>query len=306
MRSRFLHCLLASVLFHVVVLGFPFSVTTGNLGRRAPLPVRVHLLTGDETVGGSKSKESEESMRKTAMAPVGHDSTRSMLSPKGPATTKQSQTEAHASRVKKKNTAAKQPTRFALEEATTNQKVSAVSQDSLSRQKPNVKPTKRPHRTTAASERSPGPTKQAILRTTTVYAASVAALSSANGARVETGVRSAPTGAQRATVPTTRGGLQPSQPGSFSRVRYARVVKPEYPEQARAQGWEGTTVLKVLVNLAGKSEQVRVQRTSGFNALDDAAVNAMQQWEFHPARYGREAVPSWVSVPIVFKLKEEN
>ena len=89
-------------------------------------------------------------------------------------------------------------------------------------------------------------------------------------------------------------------------VRYARVVKPKYPEQAREQGWEGTTILKVLVDPAGRSEQVRVHRTSGFDVLDDAAMNALRRWEFHPAHHGQKSVESWVNIPVVFKLKEGN
>lgn len=89
-------------------------------------------------------------------------------------------------------------------------------------------------------------------------------------------------------------------------VRYARVVKPEYPRKARTAGWEGTTVLKVRVDRGGRPGLVTVDRTSGFETLDRAAVRAMRRWEFHPARNGDRTVASWVKVPVSFQLEEDH
>ena len=89
-------------------------------------------------------------------------------------------------------------------------------------------------------------------------------------------------------------------------MRYARVVKPKYPRKARTAGWEGTTVLKVRVDPGGRPGLVTVDRTSGFELLDRAAMRAMRRWEFHPARNGDRTVASWVKVPVSFQLKEED
>lgn len=93
-----------------------------------------------------------------------------------------------------------------------------------------------------------------------------------------------------------------SQTGTMREVRYAHITKPRYPRQARTRGWEGTTILKVLVDPEGKSEIVEIHRTSGFRALDEAARQALETWRFHPARYGEKPVASWVHIPVVFKL----
>lgn len=92
----------------------------------------------------------------------------------------------------------------------------------------------------------------------------------------------------------------------FSPVRYARTVKPRYPGKARRAGWEGTAVLKVLVDPEGAAGRVTVDRSSGFDVLDAAAVKAVRHWKFHPARRGIDAVSSWVRVPVAFKLKEDQ
>ena len=61
-------------------------------------------------------------------------------------------------------------------------------------------------------------------------------------------------------------------------------------------------LLSVRVDAAGRPETVEIQVSSGFAALDDAAVAAVKRWEFEPGRLGGEPVPSRVEVPIQFQL----
>ena len=89
----------------------------------------------------------------------------------------------------------------------------------------------------------------------------------------------------------------------FIPAAYATWAPPDYPERARRKGWQGTTLLRVLVNSRGKSETVEISRSSGFSILDGAAVKAVQRWRFRPAHDGRKTVESWVKVPIVFRLE---
>jgi len=90
----------------------------------------------------------------------------------------------------------------------------------------------------------------------------------------------------------------------FVQARYAYNPKPDYPERARREGWEGTVLLRVLVDLEGKSKRVELSGSSGFETLDAAAKETVKGWRFYPARYGEERIESWVKVPIVFKLEE--
>lgn len=92
----------------------------------------------------------------------------------------------------------------------------------------------------------------------------------------------------------------------FVRANYALVGKLEYPWKARRMGWEGTTLLRVLVDPKGKSKSVLISRSSGFESLDSAAVKAVKGWRFHPARYGTRPVESWVKIPIIFSLKDSD
>jgi TonB family protein len=91
-------------------------------------------------------------------------------------------------------------------------------------------------------------------------------------------------------------------PLRYAPAGYAHNPIPEYPEQARRQGWEGIVLLGVLINRAGSPERIEIKKSSGFEILDRAATRAVMGWRFHPARHGETILESWVSVPIVFRL----
>jgi TonB family protein len=92
--------------------------------------------------------------------------------------------------------------------------------------------------------------------------------------------------------------------GSLVGVSYADNPKPQYPHTARRQGQEGTVVLRVLVDEEGKSKSVEVNHSSGFEALDKAAMETVRRWRFHSARYSEKRVEMWVKIPIVFRLAD--
>jgi len=85
---------------------------------------------------------------------------------------------------------------------------------------------------------------------------------------------------------------------------YASIARPEYPRRARRMGWQGTTLLRVLVDSEGMSRVVEISTSSGYAVLDQAAAKAVKKWRFRPARSGNAPVESWVKVPVVFDLKE--
>jgi protein TonB len=85
-------------------------------------------------------------------------------------------------------------------------------------------------------------------------------------------------------------------------ANYGSNPKPKYPGIAASRGWEGTVRLLVKVSAEGDSEEVTVQHSSGYEALDEAAVEAVEKWKFIPAKRGQTPVPSSVVVPINFVL----
>jgi protein TonB len=78
---------------------------------------------------------------------------------------------------------------------------------------------------------------------------------------------------------------------------------PAYPPLARRMGEQGRVVLRVYVEASGQPSSVEVRTSSGFERLDQAALEAVRRWRFVPARQGERAVPAHVLVPISFNLK---
>lgn len=84
---------------------------------------------------------------------------------------------------------------------------------------------------------------------------------------------------------------------------YVYNPKPLYPRFSRRQRQEGDVLLDVLVGEKGATKEISVASSSGYELLDDAAVKAVAQWRFVPARHGDHPQTMWVKVPIEFRLQ---
>jgi protein TonB len=91
--------------------------------------------------------------------------------------------------------------------------------------------------------------------------------------------------------------MELTQPG------YLRNPPPKYPLEARRNGWEGSTLLRVRVSDRGVPESVEVITSSGYAVLDEAARDAVKRWRFNPARLVGQAVSATVEVPVTFSLR---
>ncbi len=91
-------------------------------------------------------------------------------------------------------------------------------------------------------------------------------------------------------------------PPAFN-ASYLRNPPPAYPAAARRNGEEGTVLLRVLVGRDGMPQKVEVDQSSRSRALDRAALDAVKDWRFVPARRGVENVEAWVRVPVSFRLE---
>ncbi len=85
-------------------------------------------------------------------------------------------------------------------------------------------------------------------------------------------------------------------------ANYLNNPAPEYPRSARKRGQEGTVLLDVRVSTAGTPKQVLLERSSGHHLLDRAALAAVQNWKFVPARRGSKLIEANVVVPIEFRI----
>jgi len=109
--------------------------------------------------------------------------------------------------------------------------------------------------------------------------------------------------------PTPKPVEQPQEPALAAPVvpprfdaAYLNNPAPSYPALSRRNGEAGKVLLRVHVSSDGKPQQIDLQRSSGYSRLDDAAIAAVRQWRFIPAKRGDENLTEWVLVPLVFKL----
>lgn len=87
-----------------------------------------------------------------------------------------------------------------------------------------------------------------------------------------------------------------------NRPGYLTNPKPAYPPEARRRKQQGLVVLNVFITGEGRPQRVEVAQSSGYALLDEAALTAIKQWQFTPARVGNMAVISQVEVPVRFRL----
>ncbi len=95
----------------------------------------------------------------------------------------------------------------------------------------------------------------------------------------------------------------PPEPiGGFAAIQKNLV----YPEIARRAGVEGTVIIHVLIDEKGNVVKTRVLKSLGNNGCDEAAIAAIKKTKWKPAMQRDKPVKVWVSIPVIFKLKEAH
>lgn len=85
-------------------------------------------------------------------------------------------------------------------------------------------------------------------------------------------------------------------------IQLLSAPAPAYPESARRAGISGTTVVGMTVSTDGSVSSAWVESSSGNSALDSAAVAAVYNWRFVPAKQNGTPVTANSRVPITFNL----
>jgi TonB family protein len=97
--------------------------------------------------------------------------------------------------------------------------------------------------------------------------------------------------------------------GAVTRVRAPQTVRPprkivdvqaEYPADARAAQVEGVVILAIVIGDTGSVIEVRAIKS--IPELDQAAIDAVQQWVFEPTYLDGEAVEVEMNVVVNFTL----
>jgi periplasmic protein TonB len=90
---------------------------------------------------------------------------------------------------------------------------------------------------------------------------------------------------------------------SASQLGFLVAPNTVYPARSRKAGEQGSVMVRVFVDVAGRPAQVTLEKSSGHTALDEAALSAVRGAQFRPYSEGGVAKTVWVRVPINFVLQ---
>lgn len=100
---------------------------------------------------------------------------------------------------------------------------------------------------------------------------------------------------------------QPAKPAESVRVPAvvdARACqKPEYPRKSVRNEEQGTVTLQFLIGLDGRVVDSRIEKSSGFKDLDNAARAALSLCKFKPGTVDGKPEQSWTKMTYVWKLE---
>ena len=77
---------------------------------------------------------------------------------------------------------------------------------------------------------------------------------------------------------------------------------PVHPRELLRRRIESSVLLKVRVSISGKVTDIQVTQSSGYEAMDKSAVDAVRRWEFTPGRRNGQPMAMTVMVPIEFRI----
>jgi TonB family protein len=112
----------------------------------------------------------------------------------------------------------------------------------------------------------------------------------------------AATNAPSTTAPPTTPASQPIRVGgAVLEPKKLRDVRPAYPDEARAANVTGIVIMEAVIDENGVPGGIRVLR--GHPMLDQAAIDAVQQWRYTPTLLNGAPVPVIMTVTINFSLQ---
>jgi protein TonB len=111
-----------------------------------------------------------------------------------------------------------------------------------------------------------------------------------------------------ATVPVDEGtssdaGSFNAEPVAVSSLIRTRYVAPKYPRSAQRRNLSGWVDISFTVDVDGTVKDVAVRESEPGTTFDDAAMRAVEKWEFEPVLYDGAAIEQRVAVRMMFALE---
>ncbi len=84
---------------------------------------------------------------------------------------------------------------------------------------------------------------------------------------------------------------------------YRHNPKPAYPAMSRRLGEQGKVLVRVLIDPNGQPQHAEIKQSSGFQRLDQAALNTVLKWRYLPGQRNGSIEAIWLQVPLEFRLE---
>lgn len=82
------------------------------------------------------------------------------------------------------------------------------------------------------------------------------------------------------------------------------IAKPDYPAMSRRHGESGTAYVRFVVGLTGKLENIELKKSSGYDRLDQAALDAVRASTCKPYLENGEPIRAAYTQPYQFGLND--
>lgn len=81
-----------------------------------------------------------------------------------------------------------------------------------------------------------------------------------------------------------------------------KPTPPRYPRVAKHKGQQGVVMIEVWLDEQGRQTKLEIAESSGFEALDEAAITAVKVWQFKGHSINGQTIASRLKVPVRFEL----
>jgi protein TonB len=115
----------------------------------------------------------------------------------------------------------------------------------------------------------------------------------------ETAIANAPPAAPTPAAPPAPPKLElPS-----SSADYLNNPPPPYPPLSKRLGEQGKVVVRAFIEANGTATKAEIRTSSGYERLDQAALQTVLKWRYVPGKRAGAAEAMWFNVPIHFVLE---
>jgi protein TonB len=87
-----------------------------------------------------------------------------------------------------------------------------------------------------------------------------------------------------------------------SDAAYLQNPPPSYPRMSKRLGEQGVVIVRAFIGVNGQAEKADIYKSSGYERLDQAALDAVIHWRFVPGKRLGRIESMWFNIPVKFVL----